>query len=288
MQACKFFKFVLVSAFVVSPLMAQSLDMPTMPSMPTMPKIGEGYYHPEMPTLKVPGKPENPKAPETKDTAVQTLSDASASDTDELLNSLFGSSNLTAKDISALYDSGMFGSLTGLSGTSASSQDLMLQQILNSLNELKTQKNNSSVEQQEAYEDQIKDSKTFKKRDPSILRFKINGYNINDSLTTVFFSETEPDGTFLLTADRKYFTSQKVRTETMYLLFRTINNNGYSTTYEVIPSIVQDSINENSFIYKMCQQKKIVAEKTGNLVVVHFSNLDFNMDLLLDIDNRAK
>lgn len=268
--------------------MAQTVEMPSMPPMPSMPKIGDGYYHPDMPTLKVPGKPANPKAPETTETTTQVLSDATVTDSDDLLTSLFGSSNLTAKDISALYDSGMFGSLTGLSGSTVSTQDLMLQQILTSLNELKNQQKNSSVEQKEAYEDQIRDSKTFKKRDPSILRFKINGYNINDSLTTVFFSETEPDGTFLLTADRKYFTSQKVRTETMYLLFRTINNNGYSTTYEVLPSIVQDSKNENSFIYKMCQQKKLIAEKTGNLVVIHYTNNDFNMDLLLDIDNRAK
>jgi hypothetical protein len=34
----------------------------------------------------------------------------------------------------------------------------------------------------------------------------------------------------------------------------------------------------------MCQQKDITAQKTGNLVVVHYNNNGVAADLLLDID----
>ena len=119
-----------------------------------------------------------------------------------------------------------------------------------------------------------------------MLRFKVNGYNILDSLTEVFFSETEPDGTFLLTGDRKYFTNQQVHTETFYMLFKTVNSNGSSITYKVQPSIVQDSKNENSYVYKLSNIKNLTAEKTGNLVVMHFTGDSLSADILLDIDSK--
>ena len=50
--------------------------------------------------------------------------------------------------------------------------------------------------------------------------------------------------------------------------------------------IVQDSKNENSYIYKLSNVKNLTAEKTGNLVVMHFSSDPLNADLLLDIDNK--
>ena len=117
------------------------------------------------------------------------------------------------------------------------------------------------------------------------MRFRINGYNLNDSLVSTFFSEPESNGSFLLTADRKYVANKKQRTETFYMLFKAVNSNSGVTTFEVIPSIAQDFENKNSFLYKMCEQKKIKAEKTGNLVVVHLENKDFKMDMLLDVDN---
>ena len=130
------------------------------------------------------------------------------------------------------------------------------------------------------------DSENFKKREPSILRFKINGYNIADSLTKVFFSDTEPDGSFLLTGDRRYFVNQQVRTETFYMLFKTIGSNGSTLTYRVQPTLVQDHKNENSYVYKLSGVKNLTAEKTGNLVVIHYSGDSVNADLLLDIDSN--
>lgn len=273
-------------------LAAQQVTMPEMPEMPDMPSVGGTFYHPEMPQFKIPGQNSTQKTDDTSVTGA-TISSAQNS-TDEILQQITGSSNLTASDISSLYSSGLFSDLSSLgvnssllNSTSTNSTDVLLQQVLTSLNELKTQQKNASPEEKLSYADSQKDQENFRKRDPSILRFQINGYNIKDSLTTVFFSEPEADGSFLLTGDRKYFTSQKMRTETFYLLFKTIKSNGSSTTYQVVPSVVQDSKNENSFVYKMSQFNNLTAEKTGNLVVIHFTKNDFAMDLLLDIDNRS-
>ena len=200
---------------------------------------------------------------------------------------------LTANDISSLYDSGLFSNLSSLGSTgnlanysTSTSTNVLLQQVLNSLNDLKQQQQSASAKERNELNAVKTDAENFKKREPSILRFKINGYNIADSLTKVFFSETEPDGSFLLSADRRYFVNQQTRTETFYMLFKTVSSKGSSITYKVQPSIVQDSKNENSYIYRLSNVKNLTAEKTGNLVVLHFSSDPLNADLLLDIDNK--
>jgi hypothetical protein len=157
---------------------------------------------------------------------------------------------------------------------------------LNGLNDLKKQQQTASAKEKNELNAVKADSENFKHREPSILRFKINGYDIADSLTKVFFSDTEPDGSFLLTGDRRYFVNQQVRTETFYMLFKTVSSNGSSLTYRVQPSIVQDYKNENSYVYKLANVKNLTAEKTGNLVVMHFTGDSVSADLLLDIDSK--
>ena len=298
MQICNLIKKTSVLSalifFIAAPFFSQSVEMPSMPSMPSMPTIGSPHYHPEMPKFTFPytNRQKTDTSKESSaSTKTATLSDATVKPEDMLTNLISSTNNLSASDITSLYDSGMFKNISGLFGTnfsSTSTTDVLLQQILTSLTELKNQQKNSTPDEQEYYKNHQKDSENFRYRNPSILRFKINGYNINDSLTTVFFSETEPDGSFLLTGDRKYYTGQKMRTETFYFLFKTIKSNGASTTYKVIPSIVQDSENPNSFVYRASKIPDLVAEKTGNLVVIHYTGSDLNMDLLLDIDNKSK
>ena len=128
------------------------------------------------------------------------------------------------------------------------------------------------------------DNYTFKSRNPNILRFKINGYNILDSIQTVFISKPENDGSFLLTADRIYYVNQKQRKETVYVLFKAIGSNGSSTTFQIEPEIVQDVKNQNSFVYKMAQRDDLTAKKTGNLVVINNSDKNMQIDMLIDID----
>lgn len=282
---------ILTAATLFAQTQSSPIDMPEMPSMPDMPTIGGGFYTPSFPTR--PNNPNKKTSAETdKDKPEAFLTESLTPDS--MKPTVFSNSGaLTANDISSLYDSGLFSNLSSLGSagnlsnyTTSTSTNVLLQQVLNSLNDLKQQQQSASAKEKNELNAVKTDAENFKKREPSILRFKINGYNIADSLTKVFFSETEPDGSFLLSADRRYFVNQQTRTETLYMLFKTVSSNGSSITYKVQPSIVQDSKNENSYIYRLSNVKNLTAEKTGNLVVLHFSSDPLNADLLLDIDNK--
>lgn len=270
--------------------------MPEMPSMPdisdiSFPEIGDTFYRPS-----VPYKPENKKKQTTEEgkiTPDENTTVISENNSSDLLikNILTGNDILSASDISSLYDSGLFSNISSLSGntldsySSTNTTTILLQQVLKELEELKTEQKKASAAEKQQFQNYQQDSQTFRTRKPSILRFKINGYNIADSLTSVFLSEPDEDGSFLLTADRKYYVNQKVKNETFYFLFKSIKGNGATTTFEVVPSIIQDNKYTDSYVYQLCQQKNLTAEKTGNLVVLHYSSDKINSEILLDIDN---
>ncbi len=302
LQICRKMATIFVAAVFCGAgcLFAQSMEMPSMPtiSMPEItsvssPTMDGKFYRPSLPSqTKKTGTSSDAGTTETKSTEA-IITDGTT--TDDILVSLLSNANLlSASDISDLYDTGSFDTLssltglTGLTGSSSSTSNLstniLLRQILEKLNELKVEQNAASAAQQEVYSAQIQDSQNFKTRNPSILRFKINNYNIKDSITQSFFSEPEPDGSFLLTADRRYFVNNKSTNETFYMLFKAVKSNGSTTTFSVTPSIAQGIENKGSYVYKLCQCKDIIAEKTGNLVVVHFVSEDVSADLLLDID----
>ena len=301
MQICKSGKrkslfvaavFVFAGGMLFAQNSGTQVEMPEMPEMPSMPTVGGSFYKPSFPT--------RPSSTASKTTASETGKEKTETVLTEsitpesVLTSSFAKGNiLTAYDISSLYDSGLFSNLSSLDTTASlanynttSSTNILLQQVLNGLNDLKKQQQNASAKEKNELNATKTDSENFKKREPSILRFKVNGYNIADSLTKVFFSETEPDGSFLLTGDRRYFVNQQARTETFYMLFKTIGSTGSTLTYRVQPSLVQDYKNENSYVYKLSNVKNLTAEKTGNLVVIHYSGESVNADLLLDIDSN--
>lgn len=272
-----------------------ALDMPDMPELTSMPEISE-IKTPELDDeFYTPGIPYTPfnkrkkKLHETEDDDSETVL-KEANSVDDLISSIMknDSSTLTASDISSLYDSGLFSDFSSLSGVNPvanNATNILLKQMLTSLDELKSDQKKASASEKQMLEDYRQDSQVFKSRQPSVLRFKINGYNILDSLTTVFFSEPEFDGSFLLTADRRYFVNQKPRNETFYLLFKAEKSTGTTVIYKVQPSIVQDAKNENSFVYRLSQENSLTAEKTGNLVVMRSSG-NLNIDMLLDIDKK--
>ena len=265
-------------------LTIKDLNMPSI----SAPRMGTSVYQPSVPGIKK----ANQNSSTVEKNNVAPVSSALSEDNNSevfLSNLIKNNTSLTASDISSLYDSGMFSNISSISSltntvTSSASTNALLQQVLTSLEELKNEQKKSSLKQQENLANLKLDSETFKTREPSILRFKINGYNVTDSLTTVFFSESDPDGSFLLSADRKYYLNQKARTETLYSLFKSQKNSGSNITYVIQPRIVQDVKNENSYVYKLCQSNSLVAEKTGNLVVVHSTDPSLTVDLLLDLD----
>ena len=70
------------------------------------------------------------------------------------------------------------------------------------------------------------------------------------------------------------------------MLFSAENSKGSTVFYNVEPYIVQENKNENSYVYKFLNKKNITAEKTGNLVVLHFTDDKLTADILLDIDKK--
>lgn len=267
--------------------------MPTMPSvsMPSMPTMDSSFYTPEFPRNK--NQNSNTSTSNTTNKDNQKKDDVKNTTTKQtvapnITTSILNGNGLTAMDVSSLYDAGLFDDIsslaTGNTNTSSYSTNILLQQILTSLEDLKQQQNTISDEERSSIKNSQKDSKSFKEREPAILRFKINGYIITDSLKTVFISSPEADGSFLLTADRVYYLNQQARTETIYLLFKATKHNGSTTIFTVVPTLMQDRENTNSFLYKMCLKGELEAQKTGNLVAIHINDTDFSMDMLLDID----
>ena len=294
MRICslKIVSVIFLSVIISAELFCQEMPQIEMPEMPSMPTLDGSFYTPSFPS-RINNKTKKAVAEETEKEKNETVLTNSVNPNTLLSSVLAGNNALTANDISSLYDSGLFSSLSSLDNTSSltnynttTSTNVLLQQVLNSLNDLKKQQQNASAKEKNALNATKTDSENFKKREPTVLRFKINGFDIADSLTQVFFSEAEPDGTFLLTGDRKYFVNQQVRTETFYMLFKTVASNGSSVTYKVQPSLVQDHKNENSYIYRLASVKNLTAEKTGNLVVMHLSGDSLSADLLLDIDSK--
>ena len=293
--------FIKVSVFCQNLQMPQNPQMPSMPQMPTISSEGS-FYTPNFPasTKNQAKSAENNSEFQNQDETViksQTLNSPVSALLDGNTKSV-----LTASDISALYDLGLFGNISSVNKNSfytnnydlenfssdynARTSNSLLLQILAELEQMKNNQKNTTVAQKQEFSDVQADAKIFKKREPSVLRFKINGYDIKNSLTESFFSDAEPDGTFLFTADRKYFANSKTYKETFYFLFSAKKSNGSTVFYNVQPRIIQETKNENSYVYKFVNKNDITAEKTGNLVVLHYSDEDLEADILLDIDKR--
>lgn len=221
-----------------------------------------------------------------------------------LTSSGFGTS-LSASDLLSMDSNGLFSNIYGLSGTNTNDiysepSETLLNNIISSLEEIKQEQekineklaqengtNQTSGNQSAIQSDsEIVTYKQNDQKNPSILRFSINGLNILDTCRTVYFSKKENDGSFLLTGDRKYYANGKIFTETFYFLFKSDGNSGANLGYDVQPAIIQNAENQNSFVYKLSQKKNLKAAKTGNLVTLHFSDSDLRTDLLLDIGEQ--
>ena len=242
----------------------------------------------------------------------------------ENLNSLANKASstlnkLSADDISSLNNLGLFSQVSGLLGrsinlpesapsnqnavTANTADSATLQKILSELTELKNQVNaeNEKVKQDTdisgnvpknqniSLSDKSQASETFSnkiKKEPKILRFIVNGYDLLSTCKKIYFSETETDGTFLLTGDRKYMSENKARSETFYFYFRANGMENGITKYAVTPAVSQDYENEYSYLYQLTQKSELVANRTGNLVTLRANDGDWKMDLLISLDRN--
>lgn len=120
---------------------------------------------------------------------------------------------------------------------------------------------------------------------PGLIRFRVAGYDILSSFTELYISTPENNGTFLLTADRAYNADGRRRTETVYMLFQAdpAPEGSFLNGYTVTVSLLQDALNQNSFLYRLSQATPLYAEKTGNLVSVRLTG-DLKADILLQLE----
>ena len=273
--------------------------MPTMPSMPTIssPSVNKSGTQKNNSSTKT-EKTQSAKTSSniTAQSLLQISSSNSLSSITDLASVLSGvsSENATEDDLKRISE--LFGtplsslSTTTLNSTSSSS-NILLSQILQKLEELQNQIDNINSKSQQATEknsqtknetqtsqNQISEENVENSVSKKILRFKINNYDLTKSFTTLFFSEKEKNGSFLLTGDRVYNLYGKQMSETFYMLFKNENSNNF----EVAVALNQNDENQNSFLYKFAKDSPYKSQRTGNLFFINSNKNDLKIDILIE------
>ena len=116
-----------------------------------------------------------------------------------------------------------------------------------------------------------------------ILRFRANSTDLLPSCKTVYFSQPDPAGIFLLTGDRVVKAGGKDRNETFYFLFTPTLDAEGKFLYKVEAELTQDWAADRSELYPLTTSLPLTATRTGNLVTLRHNSEDWNLDLLLDL-----
>ena len=225
-------------------------------------------------------------------------------DLKEYLSKLAGNSGLDTKSLEAalekLQDSSKTSqttdaSATADSGKTASSETLSsetvatLQQILQKL-ELLAESQAASQKETESTSStpnksaaNIGTSGTTNLSLSRILRFRANATDLLPSCKTVYFSQPDPAGIFLLTGDRVVKAGGKDRNETFYFLFTPTLDAEGKFLYKVEAELTQDWAADRSELYPLTTSLPLTATRTGNLVTLRHNSEDWNLDLLLDL-----
>lgn len=293
-----------------------SVSMPTMPTV-SQPSVGGGFYSPGRSDFYTgrTARGQNQSAPDTGRSQSADRQNSSAPSNEKSQNadstlttarnlnaitkSVSSMGQLTADDISSMSGLGILGPLSGLLGrggsnlesklieaqnmvTASTADSETLRQILSELSELKNQVSNGANSIEKSSGENAFSNIEIKK--PRILRFIVNGYDILATCKKIYFSETETDGTFLLTGDRKYMSEGRARGETFYFYFHASGSENGIAKYVVTPAVSQDYENEYSYLYQLTQKNELVADRTGNLVTLRVQDGAWNMDLLISLD----
>lgn len=214
----------------------------------------------------------------------QTKKSAASSELEKTLLGAAGAdfSGLTAQDLVQMAKSGSITNVSSLLGSSnfynrtnaAGNNQVLLQKILSELTEIKKAQSQS-----------LASSSTGTKPStlpPKILRFVINANDVLSKCVQVYFSDTESDGSFLLTGDAKCLFENENISETFYLLFKASGTQNSKTVYTVTPTLSQ-SKKAGTPLGKFCSAVNLTASRVGNLVTLHSLQDGTMADLLLDI-----
>ena len=227
-------------------------------------------------------------------------------DLKEYLSKLAGNSGVDTKSLEAalekLQDSSKTsqtteatGSATAASGETSSSENLSsetvatLQQILQQL-ELLAESQAASQKESESSSSTPNTSAantgtsgTTNLSPSRILRFRANSTDLLPSCKTVYFSQPDPAGIFLLTGDRVVKAGGKDRNETFYFLFTPTLDAEGKFIYTVEAELTQDWAADRSELYPLTTALPLTATRTGNLITLRHNSEGWNLDLLLDL-----
>ncbi len=273
---------------------SSSIGSVISPSMPVIssPTMGNGIYSPGFTYNALKNQNEYAKsrnADSSSENSVDSEEINSKSSIATMLNTL------TANDISILGTKGLIGDFgTNSANVNTGTKDL-LTKVLKNIEEIRTSIEKPSVEQNVpktvSYKADGGDTrgrtKSIAGKNPSrILRFCVNKYDVLRTCSTVYISDVQADGTFLVTGDRRYVSDGKDRKETFHILFKTSPNEHGVSNYSAAAAISQDSTNENSFLYQLAKRSELKAMRTGNLVSMRTDEPDWKMDLLIDLGKK--
>ncbi|MBR5867461.1 MAG: hypothetical protein IKZ04_06080 [Spirochaetaceae bacterium] len=277
-----------------------SIDFPSMPetSSPSMPEIGGSPFGPWNNSSRIP-KPQ-PATAEQKDSvpksaagmalSAQNISDLGGLDAlsglgskKDLLSNISSLSNIKGDESLSEVLQVLSDKNPSATGTSDETTNTMLSQILEQLQNLSAKQSSDTAEKQ------TDSAKTENAETVSrILRFNVNGFDILSSCRTIYFSEPEPNGVFLLTGDRTYYIDKQKHAETFYLLFKPRTSENGSFYYDVETDLVQNPETEGSKLYPFSQKIQITARRTGNLVSMRYNQTKWTLDILLDLKEHNK
>ena len=163
---------------------------------------------------------------------------------------------------------------------------MLLTQILEKLNKIAENQNEDNSTQSESSSKKTENQVEGKKTSSGIIRFRLNNYEYVSSLSDVYISTPEEDGTFFVTGDRNYSVGNQKSRETFYMLFRVISQKDASIlgNYSVAVSVMQDIENPNSFLYKLSSVENLIAQKTGNLASLRVNNQNIKADILISLE----
>lgn len=274
-----------------------SLDFPSMPSVssPSMPEIGGTPYGPWNYTNNTANKQSVTNTSDSDSVNSSAASIALSAETISGLGGLDALSGITEDGNLNSYLSAISGlsELTGTNSTLSSTlqsltqstnsatTNTMLAQILEQL-QILSEKTTSSTDNTST-ENPTRSSSQIAVQGSKLLRFRANGTDLLGTCRTVYFSEPEENGIFLLTGDRVFYIGSQIKNETFYFLFKPSNAENGSFVYTVEAELFQDSKAAGSNLFPLSENLPLIATRTGNLVTLRYSSDKWNLDILIDL-----
>lgn len=276
-----------------------SVSEPTMPTLDGKPYVGQPPYIPQSSNSQQSSQTET----DTSDTAENTNTTSTTyaateknSDNSNLSNVLTAQTISGLGGLSSLTDtlsaltasqnaSSYLPALSQLTGTTLSQTDsnATLKSILKELQKLSQKETSQQNSTQKVVTTDTWDNSSQTESQSKLLRFRVNNTDILDTCQTIYFSQPEENGLFLLTGDRSYYIDNRPYEETFYFLFTPALDDKGVFYYEVEGDIMQNAPITGSKLYPLTEKPSLIARKTGNLIALKYNAKNWNLDILIDL-----